>query len=74
MTIDAGEAATVTHGTGAQIEVPAGALPEATTVSITEVDAPESNVAAGMVFDFSAGGVELEEPVSVTIPYQLSEG
>ena len=72
--VGAGEAVMLTHESGAQIEVPAGALPEATTVSITEADAPESNVAAGMVFDFSASGAELEEPVSVTIPYELSEG
>ena len=72
--VGAGEAVMLTHESGAQIEVPAGALREATTVSITEADAPESNVAAGMVFDFSASGAELEEPVSVTIPYELSEG
>ena len=75
----AGEAAAVTHGSGAEIEVPAGTTTEAVTVSITEVDPPESYVDVGRVFDFSVSDAagddaDLQRPVTVRLPYQLSAG
>ena len=72
--VGAGEAATVTHDSGAQLEVPAGALPEATTVSIAEVRPPASDIPVGRVYDFSVGEVELAQPATLRIPYQLSAG
>ena len=72
--VGAGEAATVTHDSGAQLEVPAGALPEATTVSIAEVQPPASDIPVGRVYDFSVGEVELTQPVTLRIPYELPAG
>ena len=72
--VGAGEAATVTHDSGAQLEVPAGALPEATTVSIAEVQPPASDIPVGRVYDFSVGEVELAQPVTLRVPYQLGQG
>ena len=72
--VGAGEAATVTHDSGAQLEVPAGALPEATTVSIAEVRPPASDIPVGRVYDFSVGEVELAQPATLRIPYELPAG
>ena len=79
MTIAAGEAAVVTHDSGAEIEIPAGATTEAATVSITEVDPPESILSLGRTFDFavtnaSGEDVELRGAVTLRLPYSLSEG
>ena len=77
--IAAGEAAVVTHDSGAEIEIPAGATTEAATVSITEVDPPESILSLGRTFDFavtnaSGEDVELRGAVTLRLPYSLSEG
>ena len=72
--VGAGEAATVAHDSGAQLEVPAGALPEATTVSIAEVQPPASDIPVGRVYDFSVGEVELAQPATLRIPYELPAG
>ena len=72
--VAAGVAATVTHDSGAQIDVPAGALRKATTVSIAEVHPPATDIDVGRVFDFSVGDVELSAPVELRIPYRLSAG
>ena len=69
--VGAGAAATVAHDSGALIEVPAGATSEATTVSITEVPPPDSDLDVGRVFDFSVGDVELAKPITLHIPYRL---
>ena len=69
--VGAGEAATVTHDSGARIEVPAGATTEPTTASITEVPPPASNLEVGRVFDFSVGDVQLAAPVTVHVPFAL---
>ena len=79
MTIAAGEAAVVTHDSGAQIEIPAGTTTEAATVSITEVTPPETILSVGRTFDFAvtnASGVDvdLQGPVTLRLPYSLSEG
>ena len=79
VTIAAGEAAVVTHGSGARIEIPAGATTEPTTVTITEVIPPESVLDVGRTFDFavtdaSGEDVELQRPVTLRLPYSLSEG
>ena len=44
------EAVTVTHESGARIEIPAGAITESTTVSVAEVEPPVSFVPVGRVF------------------------
>ena len=72
--VGAGEAATVAHDSGAQLEVPAGALPAATTVSIAEVRPPASDIPVGRVYDFSVGEVELAQPATLRIPYELPAG
>ena len=79
MTIAAGEAAVVTHDSGAQIEIPAGTTTESATVSITEVTPPETILSVGRTFDFavtnaSGEDVELQGPVTLQLPYSLSEG
>ena len=79
MTIAAGEAAVVTHDSGAQIEIPAGTTTESATVSITEVTPPETILSVGRTFDFavtnaSGEDVELRGPVTLRLPYSLSEG
>ena len=79
MTIAAVEAAVVTHDSGAQIEIPAGTTTEAATVSITEVTPPETILSVGRTFDFavtnaSGEDVELQGPVTLQLPYSLSEG
>ena len=78
-TIAPGEAAVVTHDSGAEIEIPAGATMQAATVSITEVTPPESVLSLGRTFDFavtnaSGEDVELQGPVTLRLPYSLSEG
>ena len=65
------EAVTVTHESGARIYVPAGATAEATTVSVTEVEPPESELELARVFDFSVGNVELLSPVTIHIPFEI---
>ena len=77
--LPAQEAATVTHDSGARIEIPAGTNIESTTVSVAEVEPPVSFVPVGRVFDFSivdrdGKEVELQQPVTVTLPYELPEG
>ena len=52
---------------------------ESTTVSVAEVEPPVSFVPVGRVFDFSivdrdGKEVELQQPVTVTLPYELPEG
>ena len=79
MTIAAGEAAVVTHDSGAQIEIPAGTTTESATVSITEVTPSETILSVGRTFDFAvtnASGVDvdLQGPVTLRLPYSLSEG
>ena len=79
MTLAAEEGHTVDHGSGAQIEIPPGATAETTTVTVSEVDPPESHVDVGKVFDFSivdATGeeAELQQPVTITLPYHLPKG
>ena len=69
--LPAEEAATVTHDSGARIEIPAGATTESTTASVAEVEPPISFVPVGRVFDFSVGDVELARPVTIHIPFEL---
>ena len=79
MTLAAGAGDSVEHGSGAQIEIPPDTTAEAATVAIAEVDPPESPVAVGRVFDFSVvdvdgQDVELQQPVTITLPYHLPKG
>ena len=71
--------AMLTHDSGAELEIPPGTTAEAVTVSITEVEPPPSPVEVGRVFDFSVvdsggGDEELQRPVTVRLPYELSPG
>ena len=68
------ESATVTHESGARIEVPAGATSGSTTVSVAEVVPPESDLEVQRAFDFSVGAVELLRPVTIHIPFDLETG
>ena len=72
--IPAQEAATVTHESGARIEIPAGAITEPTTVSVAEVEPPESDLEVRRAFDFSVGDVELLKPVTIHVPFELETG
>ena len=72
--IPAQEAATVTHESGARIEIPAGATTEPTTVSVAEVEPPESDLEVRRAFDFSVGDVELLQPVTIHVPFELETG
>ena len=78
LSIPAGEAGTLEHESGARIEIPSGAVEESVTVSITEVESPQSDlphgVQMGKVFDISIGQVELTRPVTVYIPYEPQVG
>ena len=62
------------HSSGARIAVPKGATAEETTVTIMEVDPPDSPVNVGRVFDFSVGDAYLYEPVTLSIPFELEPG
>ncbi len=67
------EAQTLKHGSGATIEVPAGAILEETTVSITQVESSDKSKSIyRQSFDFSFGDVELNVPVKIKIPYDTS--
>ena len=68
------ESATVTHESGARIEVPAGATSASTTVSVAEVVPPESDLEVQRAFDFSVGAVQLLRPVTIHIPFDLETG
>ena len=72
--LPAREAATVTHESGASIEIPAGATTASTTVSVAEVEPPESEIEVRRAFDFSVGDVELVQPVTIHIPFELETG
>ena len=72
--IPAQEAATVTHESGARIEIPAGATTEPTTVSVAEVEPPESDLEVRRAFDFSVGDAELLQPVTIHVPFELETG
>ena len=72
--LPAQEATTVTHESGARIEIPAAAIVEATTVSVAEVEPPESEIEVRRAFDFSVGDVELLKPVTIHIPFKLAAG
>ena len=72
--LPAGEYAVVEHDSGARIEIPIGATTEQATVSITEVEPPESEIKVGRAFDFSVGEVELLQPVTIHIPFDLESG
>ena len=81
----AGETAVLEHSSGARIEIPAEASMglaegETATATIREVLQPEDSlIEVGRTFDFtvsysSGDKVVLEQPVAVTLPYDLPEG
>ena len=72
--LPAQEATTVTHESGARIEIPEGATREQSTVSIAEVEPPASSLEVRRAFDFSVGGAELLKPVTIHIPFELGQG
>ena len=81
-TLVAGEETVLSNETGAKIVIPSGAtspIPggepsEAITVSIKEIEPPDSPVDVGRVFDFSIGEAILLEPVTLHIPFELDAG
>ena len=74
VSLPAEEPVTVSHESGARIEIPAGATTESTTVSVAEVEPPESALEVRRAFDFSVGDVELAQPVKIHIPFELEAG
>lgn len=72
--LSAGQAGVLAHESGAQIEVPTGAVAEAAAVSIREVPLPPSPLEVGRVFDFSLANGRLAEPVTIRIPFDLNHG
>jgi hypothetical protein len=59
---------TVTHPDGVTIEIPAGALPADTSITV----APSSNSpssAVGAAYDFGPEGTQFARPVTVTLPF-----
>ena len=66
-----GEAGSLSHPSGAAIEVPAGAIRKDAIITITEVQPPVSTLNVGKVKDFSAGDALLFQPVTLHIPYEL---
>ncbi len=72
--LPAEEAASVTHESGARIEIPAGSTTESTTVFVAEVEPPESDLEVRRAFDFSIGDVDLTRPVTIHIPFELETG
>ncbi len=73
--VPAGESGSLEHGSGARMEIPPGALTEAVTVSITEVEPPPSPVKTGRVYDFSVGEDTLIlAPITLHIPFEIEPG
>ena len=71
--LQAGAPGSVEHESGARMAIPLGATTESVTVAITEVDAPESPVEVGKVFDFSLGDAQLRAPVTLHIPFEIAD-
>ena len=71
--LSSGESGVLEHDSGARMEVSQGALTEAVTVSISEVEPPPSPAKVGRAFDFTVGG-ELAAPVTIHIPFELEPG
>jgi len=66
------EGGTVDLPSGAGVEIPPGALGEATTITVSEADSgfvALPAVASGKVFSFEPHGLEFLAPVTVTIPH-----
>ena len=72
--VEDGEAVVLTHRSGARIEVPEGAVRRSATVSIVEVEPPESPLEVRDAFDFTVEGARLREPVTLHIPFVLEPG
>ena len=78
-TVQTGEETVLDNQAGAQIVIPAAGTTGAETVTITEADPPETHVEVGRVFDFTlvdkdGNEVELQQPVTISLPYELPEG
>ncbi len=78
LSIPVGESGTLEHESGARIEIPAGAVEESVTASISVVESPQADVPTGVqlgkVFDISIGQAELAMPVTLHIPYEPQVG
>lgn len=68
---------TVELADGGKVEIPAGALPSSTTITVTEVKnpppLPPNLEAAGKAFAFEPHGLVFERPVKVTLPIDGAE-
>jgi hypothetical protein len=74
--VDAGKGGTVKDDDSAlQIEIPAGALPADTQITIAEmVSAPELPAdIVGVPYEFSPSGLQFSSPVTITVPHTSSE-
>ena len=72
--VPAGESGVLGHDSGARMEIPPGALIEAVTVSIAEVEPPPSPVKTGRVYDFSVGDTLIFAPITLHIPFEIEPG
>ena len=70
----AGRSGVLEHDSGARIEFPEGATSERVTVSIAEVEPPDSPLQVSRAFDYSVGGADLVASVTIHIPFELEPG
>lgn len=70
------DGAQVTTDSGVVVDIPAGALDEAETITITEsTDAPPStNTPYSALYVFEPHGIVFAQPVTVTLPLSLPQG
>ena len=72
--LSSGESGVLEHDSGARMEISQGALTEAVTVSISEVEPPPSPARVGKVYYFSVGDTPILAPITLHIPYELEPG
>ena len=72
--VSAGQFGVLEHDSGARMEIPKGALTEAVTVSISEVEPPLSPARVGRVYDFSVADTPILAPITLHIPFELQPG
>jgi hypothetical protein len=65
------EGGNVTNPGGSSVDVPSGALPTSTNITISKIDAPApaGTVLVGSAFDFSPEGTTFAQPVTIKLPF-----
>jgi hypothetical protein len=67
-----GTVGTITNGTGISMTIPAGALSQTLTLTITPISTPVIG-AFGPVYDIGPSGTKFATPVALTFPYTTAE-